>query len=61
VYLKNKKKQAVEGLQMHVIERGETLRAIAQRYGVRLSSLCRLNGIEIDDMIREGDIIRLRK
>jgi len=61
VYLKNKKKQAVEGLQMHVIERGETLRGIAQRYGVRLSALCRLNGIEIDDMIREGDIIRLRK
>ena len=54
-------KQAVEGLQMHVIERGESLRGIAQRYGVRLSSLCRLNGIEIDDMIREGDIIRLRK
>lgn len=61
VYLHKKKKEAAEGLQMHVIEKGETLRGIAQRYGVRMSSLCRLNGIVNADLIREGDMIRLRK
>ena len=61
VYLQKKKKEAAHGLQMHVIEKGETLRGIAQRYGIRLDKLCRLNGIENKNDIREGDIIRLRK
>ena len=46
---------------MHVIERGETLRGISQRYGVRLKSLCKMNAIENEDLIREGDKIVLRK
>ena len=46
---------------MHVIEAGETLRGISQRYGVRLKDLCKLNGIEKENVIREGDIIKLRK
>lgn len=61
VYLQKKKTQAVKGLDKHVIEKGETLRSIAQRYAVRVRNLCKLNGIEDEDMIREGDIIRLRK
>lgn len=61
VYLQKKKKEAAPGLQMHVIEKGETLRGIAQRYGVRMDRLCKINGIENRDIIREGDIIRLRK
>jgi LysM repeat protein len=61
VYLQKKKNQAAEGLEMHVIERGETLRGISQRYGVRLKSLMKINSIKDADMIREGDIIKLRK
>ena len=61
VYLQKKKKEAAVGIEMHVIEKGESLRAIAQRYGVQLDKLCKLNGIENKDVIREGDIIRLRK
>jgi LysM repeat protein len=61
VYLQKKKKSAAEGLEMHVIEKGETLRGISQRYGVRLDQLCKINGIEDKNVIREGDIIRLRK
>lgn len=61
VYLQKKKKEAAPGLEMHVIEKGESLRGIAQRYGVRLAKLCKMNGIENRDVIREGDIIRLRK
>lgn len=61
VYLQKKKKQAAKGVEMHVVEEGETLRAIAQRYAVRLDKLCKLNGVEKEDFIREGDIIKLRK
>jgi LysM repeat protein len=61
VYLQKKKNQAVKGLEMHVIEEGETLRGIAQRYAVRMKSLCKINGLEKEDMLRVGDIIRLRK
>lgn len=61
VYLQKKKKYAAKGLEKHVIEKGETLRGISQKYGVRVRSLCRLNRISNPDVIREGDIIRLRK
>jgi LysM repeat protein len=61
VYLHKKKNEAERGLNMHVIEAGETLRGIAQRYGIRLKSLKKLNEIENEALIREGDILRLRK
>ena len=61
VYLQKKKKQAVKGVDMHVVEAGETLRGIAQRYGVSMKSICRMNGLMTDGLIREGDIVRLRK
>lgn len=61
VYLQKKKKQAVKGLEKHVIEAGETMRSIAQRYGIRLDALYKLNGMTDVDVPREGDIIRLRK
>lgn len=61
VYLRNKKKQSVKGLDKHVIEGGETMREIAQRYGIRLSSLYKINGMSTSDVPREGDIIKLRK
>lgn len=61
VYLQAKKKKAVKGLEKHVIEEGETMREIAQRYAVRLNSLYKMNGMTDLDVPREGDILRLRK
>jgi membrane-bound lytic murein transglycosylase D len=61
VYLQKKKRQAAKGLDMHVLEKGETLRGIAQRYGVRLGALRKLNDISDENLLREGDKIRLRK
>ena len=61
VYLKPKKGQAVKGLDKHVVEEGETMRSIAQRYGVRLKNLYKINEMADDCIIREGDIIKLRK
>lgn len=61
VYLKQKKGQAVKGLEKHVVEEGETMRSIAQRYGVRMKNLYKINGMADTDVPREGDIIKLRK
>lgn len=61
VYLQRKKKQAAKGLDKHVWEKGETLYGISQRYGIRLSSLKKMNGIKSEDELIEGDLINLRK
>ncbi len=61
VYLRAKKKQTSKGLEKHVMEEGETMRDIAQRYGVKLSNLYKMNGMSEGDVPREGDIIKLRK
>ena len=61
VYIQKKKKQASRGLDKYVSEGGESLRDVAQRYAVRLSSLSRLNGVTEDYVTREGDVIKLRK
>jgi hypothetical protein len=37
------------------------MRSIAQKYGVRLKNLYKLNGMADVDVPREGDIIKLRK
>ena len=60
VYLKPKKKSAAKGIDKYVFEAGDELRDVAQRFGVRLASVVRLNGFEEGFVPREGDIIRLR-
>ena len=61
VYLKPKKKSAAKGIDKYVFEQGDDLRDVAQRFGVRLESIIKLNGLEGGTVPREGDIIRLRK
>lgn len=61
VYLRSKKKSAAKGIDKYVMEEGETLREVSQRYGMKMKSLFKLNGFEDDYVPREGDIIRLRK
>lgn len=61
VYLRSKKKAAAKGVDKYVLEEGEDLREVAQRYGVRLRSIMKLNGFEEGFVPREGDIILLRK
>lgn len=61
VYLQAKKKQGLKGLEKHVVEEGETMREISQRYGIKLARLYRMNDMASTDVLREGDIIKLRK
>lgn len=60
VYVQKKKKAAYPGLDRYVVEEGQTLREISQRFAVRMKKLCRLNGIEEGHVLREGDVLQLR-
>ena len=61
VYLGMKKTRGAKGLSKYIAsDDGESLWAISQRFGVRLSSLCSLNGLKPDAVPLEGDTIRLR-
>ena len=62
VYLQKKKKQAVPGMDKYIVESSsEQLRDIAQRFALRLSSLCKMNGMSENRPLREGEVILLRK
>ncbi|MEJ2724398.1 MAG: LysM peptidoglycan-binding domain-containing protein [Deltaproteobacteria bacterium] len=41
----------------HEVQRGETLSAIAQKYGITIDELCRLNGITPQTVIRTGQML----
>lgn len=61
VYLQRKKNKAEKGLDKYIVDHdGESLRDIAQRFGVRLQSICKLNGFGSDHTVRDGDTILLR-
>ena len=61
VYLQRKKKQAARGLEKYIVDHdGERLRDISQRFGLRLSTLLKLNGFDKDHVLREGDTVVMR-
>ena len=61
VYVAQKRKQSTRELPKHITEVGESLRDISQRYGVRLSSICKYNKINANEYLSEGMTILLRK
>lgn len=62
VYLARKKSQGPVGVNKYVVERdGETLRDIAQRFGIRYAALQKLNIVLYGKTLEEGDTVILRK
>ncbi len=59
IYLRAKSTRALNGYVMHTAAKEETLRDIAQRYGIRLKALARLNRIEAGTPLTTGEQIRL--
>lgn len=50
---------SVVGTQNYVIQRGDTLSALAQRYGTTVAALAKANNIENPDLIIEGETLRV--
>ncbi|MGC8904829.1 LysM peptidoglycan-binding domain-containing M23 family metallopeptidase [Thermus sp.] len=52
---------ALAWAQTHVVAPGETLFAIARRYGTTVEELARLNGLKDPGRIRPGQVLRVRR
>ena len=60
VYLQEKKSKADKPHYDHVVEVGESMHSISQRYGMKLKSLYHLNKLDKDYVPEEGDVLKLR-
>ena len=61
VYLQNKKPQTRRGLDKYISDDGgETMRDIAQRFGIRMKDLCKMNGLGAGYVTLPGDELKLR-
>lgn len=61
VYLRKKQKKADRRFKnhVHVVKNGESMYTIAQTYGIRLSSLYKMNHLDADYQIRIGDTLKV--
>lgn len=60
VYLEPKNKEASPRYSTYTVRIGDSMHDIAQRYGIRLDRLYKLNDKDGDYVPEEGDILRLR-
>ena len=60
VYLQKKKKKITWGSGVHVVQKGESMHDISQKYGIRLHSLYDINKLPYDSKIEVGKLLKLR-
>ena len=60
VYIEPKKKQWLGNAMQHKVVRDENLYSLSQSYGIRKSSLAKLNKLRSGEDFRKGDIVRLK-
>lgn len=61
IYLQPKRNQSTADLAKHVVEEGETMRGLSQRFGVKLKNLYKFNNLKPGREPAPGTIINLRK
>jgi LysM repeat protein len=61
VYLEAKKRESAPNLDKHVVEEGETMRQLAQRYAVKMKKLYQYNNMRPGSQPEPGTILLLRK
>ncbi len=61
LYIQPKKNKAHRKHRTHKVKSGETMHYISQKYGVKLKRLYKYNHMGVNDNVREGQIIYLRK
>lgn len=60
VYLQKKNRKALKPNILHKVEAGESMHSVAQRYGMRLKTLYKLNDKTTEYTPQTGDYLRLR-
>ena len=58
--MKKKKKKADKPYSQHVVQVGESMHDIAQKYGIQIKSLYKMNKKSADYIPMEGDVLKLR-
>lgn len=61
IYLEEKNKYSKKGHKYHIIREGESLHSIAQKYGIKLSSIYSLNEISSDYVPQIGEKLKLNR
>lgn len=61
VYVEAKKRESAKNLDKHVVEEGETMRGLAQRYAVKMKTLYQYNAMRPGTEPEPGTILNLRK
>jgi len=61
LYIEPKRKKADRSHEYHIVKEGETLQQISHKYGVKLKSILKYNGLEKGDTVKPGTKIYLRK
>jgi LysM repeat protein len=59
IYIQKKRRKALEPI--HVVQKNETLKSISQLHGIRLSMICKKNGIKPTAKLKVGDVLYLRQ
>ena len=60
VYLQAKKNKAAKGNEQYAVEEGMDMKAISQKFAVKLKKLCKLNNVSEDYVPEAGAVIKLR-
>ena len=60
IYLQKKNRRAHKTYKTHIVQPGESMYLISQRYGIRLDRLYKMNDKTPDYNLRTGDVLRLR-
>lgn len=60
IYLQKKRSKVKSTYYTHTVQGGESMFTIAQKYGIKLKSLYKLNKKTYDYIANEGDILKLR-
>lgn len=60
VYFEKKKSRANKPYFEHVVQIGESMHSISQRYGIRVKNLYRMNKRDLEYVPVEGDVLKLR-
>lgn len=61
VYIEAKRRESARHLDKHVVQPGETMRSISQRYAVKLKYLYKYNNLDRGSEPEPGALVRLRK
>ncbi|MCF8362936.1 MAG: glucosaminidase domain-containing protein [Prolixibacteraceae bacterium] len=61
IYLERKRYNAPKGHEKHRVQAGQTMHDVAQKYGIKLNRLYRLNRMDKEQEARSGQVLYLRK